>query len=61
MFLEIAREVLGILKAQLFGHLRHCHAAHHQTLGAVDEEALDDAGGTVAGGVAHNVSKVARR
>ena len=61
MFFEIAGEVLGILKAQFFGHLRHRHATNHQALGAVNEEALDDACGAVTGGVANHVTEITWR
>ena len=61
MFLEEAGEMLRIFKAQFFGNLCHRLPAHQQTLGAVDQETLDDAGGTVAREAADHITKIAGR
>ena len=58
MLLEETGEVLGVFKAEGVGGLGSGEAADQQALGAVDEKALDDLHGTLAGDAAYHIAEI---
>ena len=60
MFLEKTGEVLWVFKAKGVGGLAGGESADQQTLGAVDEKALDDLRGTLTGNASHHIAEITR-
>ncbi len=61
MFLEKTGEVLGVFETKGVGGLAGGETADQQALGTVDEKALDDLRGTLAGDTPYHIAEITGR
>lgn len=61
MFLEETSEVLGVFEAEGVGGLSGSEPADQQTLGTVDQKALNDLCWTLSRNTSHHISEIAGR